>query len=101
MMAMELKTRIIRWISIRAEECKVVAPLYSYALDRKLTIVERIRIRIHLATCNACTKYVENLKFMRQAFRAHDAVIDSPENQVPLKPDARERLKTATRDAKP
>jgi hypothetical protein len=100
-MGTELKTKIKRWISLRAEECKTVVPLYSYALDRKLTVVERLRFRFHLMTCNACTNYVENINFMREVFRTHDAVIDSDENHVSLRPDARDRLKKAISDANP
>ncbi len=90
---MGLKLKIKKWIANRAEQCKNVAPLYSYALDRKLTLLERIRIRFHLLTCNACTSYVTNLNFMHDVFHAQNEQIEAEKLHVTLSPQAKERLK--------
>lgn len=90
---MSLKFRIKRWISIRAERCKNVAPLYSYALDRKLTLLERFRIKFHLLTCNACTNYVTNLSFMHDVFQTQANQIEAEKMHVTLSDEAKERLK--------
>lgn len=96
---MNLKLRIKRWISIRAEQCKNVAPLYSYALDRKLTIIERLRIKFHLLTCNACTSYVTNLGFMHDVFQTQENQIEAEKLHVTLSDEAKERLKKRLRSS--
>jgi hypothetical protein len=90
---MSLKLKIKKWIANQAEQCKNVAPLYSYALDRKLTLLERLRIRIHLLTCNACTSYVKNLNFMHDVFHAQNEQIEAEKPHVSLSQDAKERMK--------
>lgn len=90
-----LKFKIKKWISNKAEECKAVAPLYSYALDRKLTLLERFRIRFHLLTCNACTSYVTNLNFMHDVFQTQNEQIDNEKLHVTLSEEAKERIKKA------
>ncbi len=94
---MEIKKSIKRWVSNKAEECKAVSPLFSYALDRKLTLLERFRIRFHLLTCNACTNYVANLSFLRDAVVVQGSKIESDAISIPLKADAKDRLKAALR----
>lgn len=90
---MSLKFKIKKWISNRAEQCKNVSPLYSYALDRKLTIVERLRIKFHLLTCNACTSYVTNLNFMHDVFHTQEKQIESEKLHVTMSDEAKERMK--------
>jgi hypothetical protein len=90
---MSLKLKIKKWVANKAEHCKTVAPLYSYALDRKLTLLERFRIRFHLLTCNACTSYITNLNFMHDVFQAQEEQIEGEKLHVSLSQDAKERIK--------
>ena len=96
-----LKLKIKRWISQKAEQCRTVAPLYSYALDRRLTLIERFRIRFHLLTCNACTNYVDNLNFMHQVFQTQEQQIESEKLHVTLSDEAKERLKRKIKANRP
>ena len=52
--------------------CREVSQLASEALDRKLTLKERIGLRFHLMMCKLCTRYVRQLKFMHHASSAED-----------------------------
>lgn len=88
-----LKLKIKKWISQKAEQCRTVAPLYSFALDRRLTLIERFRMRFHLLTCNACTNYVENLNFMRKVFQTQKAEIEAEKLHTTLSDEVKERLK--------
>lgn len=90
---MSFKLKIKKWIAGKAEECQNVAPLYSYALDRKLTLLERFRIRFHLLTCNACTNYVTNLNFMHDVFNVQEKQIEAEKLHVTLSEEAKKRLK--------
>jgi len=72
--------------------CREVTQLASEALDRKLSLKERIGLRFHLMMCKLCTRYVRQLKFMHHASRAAD------ENQVTaigprLSETARDRIR--------
>ncbi|REJ75991.1 MAG: hypothetical protein DWQ47_10195 [Acidobacteria bacterium] len=44
--------------------CRVATELVSDSLNRKLTIRERLRLRLHLMVCGACRNYLSNLKMM-------------------------------------
>ena len=47
--------------------CKEATRLLSQAEDRALTYSERIKLRLHLAACVACTRFSRQLVFMREA----------------------------------
>lgn len=94
-MAIELKKTIKKWISNKAEACKDVSPLFSYALDRELSLIERFRIKFHLLTCNACKSYVTNLGFMREVFHAQEKKLEPVKPSQTLSEDAKDRLKKA------
>lgn len=87
------KAKFKKWLSIKTEECKTVAPLFSYALDRKLTLLEKLRVRLHLYTCGACLNYVSNLKFMHEAFHAQEENLENEKTRASLTPEAKERIK--------
>ena len=41
----------------------------SQALDRELSLGERVRLRIHLPICRGCRAFSAQLGFLRQAVR--------------------------------
>ena len=47
--------------------CKEVTRLLSQAQDRPLTLGERVKLRLHLVVCTACTRFARQLAFMRTA----------------------------------
>jgi predicted anti-sigma-YlaC factor YlaD len=47
--------------------CKDVSKLLSDRLDRKLGFTERVRLRLHLAMCSACSRVEGQLGFLREA----------------------------------
>lgn len=51
------------------KSCKDITALVSASLDRKLSLRERLQVRIHLAYCTGCTRFEQQMKFMRRAFR--------------------------------
>ena len=94
---MNLKTKLKRWLSMKTEDCKSVAPLFSYALDRKLSLIERLRVRLHLYTCGACLNYVSNLKFMHEVFEKQEENLENDKIHASLSPEAKERIKEKLR----
>jgi hypothetical protein len=47
--------------------CKEVTRLLSQAQDRPLALGERVKLRLHLLVCTACTRFERQLAFMRTA----------------------------------
>lgn len=99
-MALTLTKRFKLWLAQKTTDCKEISPLFSYALDRKLTLSERIRIKIHLYTCSACENYVSNLKFMHDMFQTQRGKVENEGFQVSLSSTAKERLKKAIESQK-
>ena len=46
--------------------CKETTQLASESLDRKLTLRERLALRLHCIMCDMCTPYSRRLKFLRR-----------------------------------
>ena len=47
--------------------CKEATRLMSQAQDRPLSYGERVKLRLHLVACTACTRFSRQLAFMREA----------------------------------
>lgn len=93
----DLQAKLKKWLATRAEECKRVTPLFSYAFDRKLSLIERLRVRLHLYTCGACLNYVSNLEFMHEVFEKQEENLENDKLHTSLSPEAKERIKEKLR----
>jgi hypothetical protein len=49
--------------------CKEATSLASQGLDRRLGVIERISLRLHLAVCAGCSRVAKQFAFMRRAVR--------------------------------
>jgi len=49
--------------------CKEAARLTSQGLDRKLSFGERVTLRVHLAICDGCTNFKDQVAFLRRAVK--------------------------------
>lgn len=49
--------------------CREVHRLASERLDRELTLVEQLRMKLHLLVCDACRTFDAQLDLMRRAMR--------------------------------
>jgi predicted anti-sigma-YlaC factor YlaD len=59
--------------------CAEVHRLVSEGLDRELSLPERVRVRLHLTICDACTTFSAQMKLLRQAMRQW-SLSDDPVN---------------------
>jgi hypothetical protein len=50
-------------------KCSEVSRLVSQGLDRRLSIGERVRLRLHLAICDGCANFKRQMDFLRLAVR--------------------------------
>ena len=49
--------------------CKEASRLVSQGLDRDLGLLARLRLRLHLAICEGCTNFKQQMDFLRRALR--------------------------------
>ena len=61
-------------------------------MDRKLSMAERLGLRLHLLLCQWCRRYGAQLKFLRSASHECEEHLE-PELAQGLSPEARERIK--------
>ena len=47
--------------------CKEATRRLSQAQDRPLSLGQRVKLRLHLLVCTACTRFARQLAFMRTA----------------------------------
>jgi hypothetical protein len=65
-------------------------------MDKKLSLMMRIKLRIHYLMCSFCERYMKQLKYIRQVSRQFPEKIGEISNAT-LSPDAKKRLKEALR----
>jgi hypothetical protein len=51
--------------------CKEASRLLSQRDERPLTWFERVRLRLHLRVCVACTRFAGQLAFLREALERY------------------------------
>ena len=49
--------------------CKQAHQLISEGMDRRLSLSERTKLKMHLAICHYCTGFNGQMSFLRQAMR--------------------------------
>jgi len=49
-------------------------------MDRRLSVTERIALRLHVGICDACTRFTAQVDFLRRALRAFPGP-DDPEDR--------------------
>ena len=52
---------------MRMLNCKEATSLASQGLDRRLGLLERIALRLHLMVCDGCSRVARQFAFMRKA----------------------------------
>ncbi|HZF18335.1 MAG TPA: zf-HC2 domain-containing protein [Burkholderiales bacterium] len=60
--------------------CKEASRLISEGMDRRLSVPERIRLRLHVSICDACTRFTSQVAFLRRALKAFPGR-DDPEGR--------------------
>jgi hypothetical protein len=59
--------------------CKEVSVLLSQSKDRRIGLLERLRLRAHLKVCVGCMNFQRQVDFLRKAVRQHPALKDEDE----------------------
>ena len=90
----KLKHAIRFWLLRKLPTCRQTVEKISQSMERKLTLRERIDLKLHLWICAWCQWYLEHLQIIREAARAKGAESPDLESMSPsLSAEARERIK--------
>jgi len=80
--------------------CKEISKLVSESLDRKLPLLLRMEIRLHLMMCNLCRTYRNRTILLQKIFRNYDASLEDETSAETCLPEgASARIKKALEDA--
>ena len=58
--------------------CKEATRLVSQGLDRRLPFGRRVALRVHLAICDGCTNFKQQMDFLRKAVARLGSQTDKP-----------------------
>jgi hypothetical protein len=73
--------------------CKEVSEMVSQSIDRRLSLVEWMRLRMHLLICDACSSFKRQIEFLHAAARDYARRGMSAAHQWALSHGARERIR--------
>jgi len=69
--------------------CDKVSKFVSESMDRELSLVEKVGVRVHLLMCRHCARFARQLEHMRSAIRKESK--NYP--QLKLDEDAKMKMK--------
>jgi len=91
----KIKHAVRWWLLRRLPTCKQTVKVISESMERKLSLRERVTVKLHLWICLWCVWYLEHLNLMRDTIRtkaSQEPNLDS--SSLPqLSAEARERMK--------
>src|SRR5204862_6129969 len=76
--------------------CPEVIRILSLGMDKALSLLTRMKLRIHFLMCSFCQRYMKQLKYMRQVAREFPEKIGDVSDET-LSLNAKERIKAALR----
>ena len=76
-------------------KCSEVSRMVSESLDRRLPLVQRMGLRIHLIMCRFCSRYRKQLLSLRDTIRLHESRGEDTVSSVSLPQETRNRIKEA------
>lgn len=73
--------------------CKQTARLVSEGLDRKLSLWQRMNLRLHLMMCGACSAYRRQVEMLNRIVRRRfdEAAVDATATDAPACPEQTKR----------
>ena len=89
-----LQLRIVLLICKFTPTCPEVIRILSQGMDKHLSLLTRLKLRVHFLMCSFCQRYMEQLKYIRQVAREFPEKIGEVSNKK-LPVDAKERMKAA------
>ena len=91
-----LQLQIVLLICRFTPTCPEVVRILSLGMDKQLSLMMRIKLRIHYLMCSFCQRYMKQLKYIRQVSREFPNKIGEV-SDAKLPAEAKQRLKEALR----
>ena len=93
----KVKWLFIFWLARRLPDCKIITPIIGKSIDRKISLREKITIKLHFLTCKACANYLKQIKFLRQAMQIQEKVFTNGNDvsNAKMSAEAKDRIKKA------
>ncbi len=88
-----IKLRWIMWLAGKLPSCNSITEMVSESMERRLSLAERARLRLHFLICVWCTRYQRQLLALRESLRARVQHVEKDESLPSLSPEARERIR--------
>jgi hypothetical protein len=89
-----------RWLLRTLQPCQVMVPVMSESLERRLGLVERTKLSLHLLVCAWCARYLKQIKLLRQAVSQREFTCpDDNANPSKLNDEARRRISESLRNS--
>jgi hypothetical protein len=92
-----IKLQLILWLARRLPDCKRMTRSLGESLDREQSWSEKLVMKLHLFTCEACSRYLEQIEFLKTAAQIHATGSDTGDPRVALSADSKERIKARLR----
>ena len=89
----KIKLKWIMWLAGKLPSCNSITEIVSESMERRLTIAERLRVRLHFMICVWCARYQSQLLALRESLRLRASQIEKDESLPSLSPEARERIR--------
>jgi hypothetical protein len=89
----KLKHKIRFWLLRTLPTCQQTVEKISQSMERRLTLGERIKLKLHLWICAWCQWYLEHLHVIRDAARAKGDELPDLSSGPALSDEARERIR--------
>ena len=91
-----LQLRIVKLIVRLTPRCPDVVRLLSLGMEQKLSLMTRIRLRIHFLMCSFCQRYAAQLNYLREVSHEFpEKVGDVSTDKLPE--DVKQRMRDALR----
>ena len=72
--------------------CEIISKKISESMDHRISLFERMQIKLHLFGCKLCQRYRKQLLATNTIFENH-VIKDIPDQQTKLSDEARLRMK--------
>ena len=89
----KLKHAVRYWLLRTLPACQQTVETISQSMERRLTLRERINLKVHLWICVWCQWYMEHLQVIRDTSRAQAAEAPDRMTSATLSNEARERIR--------
>lgn len=76
-----------------------MVPVMSESFERRLGLVERTKLRLHLLVCAWCARYLKQIKLLRQAVSRPEFSAADDASPLKLTDEARQRISESLRDS--